>query len=108
MNRIILALPLLAMVGGCASSYTAERAGVPYHVFRGYHLECVKQAQLHGGYRGTADRNSMEQATAFALGGVSVVGAIPGLVAYNLAEPQPKGNPVYRQCMADNGVAPKG
>jgi hypothetical protein len=107
MNRILIAAPLLAIIGGCAQTYTAERAGVPYYVFRGYHLECVKQARLYGGYKGKADRDSMEQSAAFILGGVSGVGVIPGLVAYNLAEPVPKHNAYYRQCMAENGVEPK-
>jgi hypothetical protein len=99
--RVALILPLFAVLGGCAKTYSAERAGVPEYVFRGYHLECVKQAQAHGGYRGQTDANLTEQGAALGLGGVV------GLAAYHLAEPDAKNNPTYRQCMADNGVAPR-
>jgi hypothetical protein len=107
MKKTVLALTVLGTLSGCANSYSAKNAGVPYYVHRGYHLECVKQAQLHGNFKGQADRDSMEQAGAFLAGGLSGIGAIPGLVAYNLAEPVARHNAYYRQCMDDNGVGPK-
>jgi hypothetical protein len=102
MKRIIFALAGVAMLSGCASSYTAEKAGVPYYVFRGYHLECVKQAKAQGRFHGEADADIMQQGSAFLLGGAL------GVVAYELAEPNAKNNPVYQKCMAEAGVGPRG
>jgi Prokaryotic membrane lipoprotein lipid attachment site len=102
MKRIIFALAGIATLSGCANSYSAQKAGVPYYVFRGFHLECVKQAQAQGKFRGKADADYMEQGAALLLGGVS------GLVAYELAEPNAQDNNVYQQCMAQSGVAPRG
>jgi hypothetical protein len=107
MNKVVAGMALLGALSGCAGNYTAERAGVPYGVFRGFHLECVKQAQLHGDFKGKTDRNSFEQSQALLLGGLSGVGAIPALIAYNLAEPLPRHNAHYQQCMTENGVAPR-
>ncbi len=107
MKKTVAALVLLGALSGCAGNYTSERAGVPYGVFRGFHLECVKQAQLYGDFKGKPDRDSLEQSQALLLGGLSGVGAIPALIAYNIAEPLPRHNAYYQHCMADNGVAPK-
>lgn len=102
MKRIIFALAGLATLSGCASSYTAEKAGVPYYVFRGFHLECVKQAQAQGKFRGKADPDTLNQGTALLLAGVY------GLAAYEAAEPHAQDNAFYQKCMAESGVAPKG
>ncbi len=102
MKASIIAVAACAVLGGCANTYSTERTGVPYHVQRGYHLECVRAAKAHGNFNGKTDRNATEQAGALAIAGVV------GLVAYEIAEPKAKNNPYYRQCMADAGIMPKG